>query len=127
MRWLVMAMGLSFAPGTAQHTSLHIAANVVKYEDEVLIPWVDNFLFGTLTMDGMDSLSGRFEEVREAVNMEMKAPDHPPGRTMSCLGMFLDCSSENVLDHFAVLDKKFLETLRGYASQLSSTMTPRDL
>ena len=127
MRWIVMAMGLSFAPGVAQHTSLHIAANVVTESDECLLPWVDNFLFGTMSSPGMDSLRSRFETVRKAVNMEMKPADAEPGRTMSCVGLFLDCSSDDVMEHFATLDPAFLKNLESAIPTITDIMTPREL
>jgi len=125
-KWLVMAMGLSFAPGIAQHTSLHICANVVNGSEETLLPWVDNFLFGSQTECAMTDLLQRFESVRKTVNLDIKPSTDSPTRVMSCLGLQLDCSGDDVDDHFATLDTKFLENLKISREQLCLDMTPRE-
>lgn len=125
--WLVMAMGLCFAPGVAQQSSLHIAKNVPKTSEETIIPWVDNFLFGTLGSKNMTSLLDRFENVRCIVNMEMKPADDKPGRTLLALGLFLDCSAEDVNDHWASLQPTFVENLKMAKETITGTMTPRDV
>jgi len=127
LEWLVMTMGLCFAPGVAQQTAMHVCRNVVDAaREEVLEAWVDNFLFGTLTAQEMDDLERRFEEVRKIVNLELK-PSEPAARVLRCLGLLLDVSSNNVNEHFATLDEDFVSALLGHAENIRDNMTPREL
>ena len=127
LEWLVMTMGLCFAPGVAQQTAMHVCRNVVDAaREEVLEAWVDNFLFGTLMAQEMDDLERRFEEVRQIINLELK-PSEPAARVLRCLGLLLDVSADNVNEHFATLDEDFVAALSGHAENIRDNMTPREL
>jgi len=125
--WEVMTMGVCFAPGVAQQSATHICQNVQEKElEEVLLAWVDNFLFGTLSKDAMDDLERRFEEIRQRVNLEVK-PSDPASRVMRCLGLLLDCTSDEINGHYATLDEDFISALTRYGERIGDKMTAREL
>lgn len=105
MKWLVMAMGLSFAPKVAQQTALQICRLAAPYGG--IIPWVDNFLFSTKTPEEMTKLLARFEEVRNQINLELKPTEDKPNTTLDALGLHFDVSADQVEDHFVTMGKDF--------------------
>lgn len=127
VRWMVMPMGFSFAPAIAQHVSLHICKNVNTKGDLVLIPWVDNFLFGTDTMTEMQGLIQRFTKVAHEINLDMKPADYVPSQTMDCLGLTLDVTGATKNEHFASLSQAYKENLRHLKGTLNVVMSPREL
>lgn len=122
--WLVMPMGFAHAPRIAQLTSRAICDLVLRRQAGILIPWVDNFLMGGKTQEDVQALKTTLLDVAREVRMELKDPENVPSRTMTCLGLALDCSHESSLDHFAELEPTFKEQLRNHMTR--NICTPRD-
>jgi len=124
--WLVMPQGFSLAPHIAQHTSLHLSKNAIHdMEDVMLTPWVDNFLFGTLTDQDMDRLITRFVDVCSEANVELKPAELPPGTTMDALGLHFDVSAADLNDHFVELQPGFRESMIEDEALIRTFMSPR--
>ena len=100
--WRVMPMGYLNAPRIGQQTALHVCANVVQ-KGGTMIPWIDNFLFGSDTPPVMESMQRKFAEVTRFVNIECKKEAMPYGHTMEAIGLHFDVSAEDANDHFGPL------------------------
>jgi len=125
-RWNVMPQGFMLAPRIAQFTSLHIAKNTLQGDkDSILAPWIDNFLFGAADRHQMDILISKFQNICEAINLDIKPPETPPGVTMDALGLHFDVSSPDIDDHYVELQSKFKENMAENEALISSRMTPR--
>jgi len=125
-RWLVMPQGFSYAPRIAQFTSLHISNNTLQgAEDSVVLPWIDNFMFGASDLHQMDSLITRFEHICKVINLDIKPPEARPGVTMDAIGLHFDVSSSDIDEHFVELQTKFKDIMAENEALISSRMTPR--
>jgi len=125
-RWEVMPQGFSLAPRIAQFTSLHLSQNALhETTDSLLVPWIDNFLFGANDFEHMDILKLNFENICSTVNVDIKPPESPPGVTMDALGLHFDVSSFDIDDHFVELQSKFRDTMAANEALIGSRMTPR--
>lgn len=124
--WDVMPQGFSLASKIAQTTSLHLCKNAVSDSKCILIPWIDNFLHGTQTMDEMFRLIRDFNNVCDRVNVECKPAEQPPGTTMDALGLHFDVSDDEVSNHFVELQTTFKDHLISNLDLLGSMMTPRE-
>jgi hypothetical protein len=123
----VLPMGFKYAPGIAQWTSLHIAANAcIGGTSDVMIPWVDNFLSGADTQEEIINLVGRFEEITKKVSLECK-PTVPPARTMEALGLVLNVEADDMMEHFVCLTEKYQKDLQEEMEKISGEMSARQV
>lgn len=123
--WKVLPMGFSYAPGIAQHTSLHLCRNIryVAGTGEI-VPWVDNFLMSAGTQEQADTLLKSFEKVMDHVQCEYKGDDKPR-REMNALGLYFNTSSDDTDAHFVTLSSDFKLALQQSHKKIASRMTTR--
>ena len=90
-----------------------------------MIPWIDNFLFGSDTPPVMESMQRRFAEVTHRVNIECKEEAMPYGHTMDAIGLHFDVSATDAMDHFVEVQAFFRDQMAKDLGLLAATMTPR--
>jgi hypothetical protein len=91
-RFTVLPMGFKFAPGIAQHTSLHLLRNMTW--TGVKTAWVDNFLFGAESMEDLEQGLTEFQALCSHVGLDVKPPER--GQRLKVLGALIDVQTKTV-------------------------------
>ena len=129
-RWLVMPMGFSHAPRVANLTSVHMCNNAAAQMPNVeLIPWVDNFLYGTDNDTSMNALIVSMDEILRRCNIELKPfkSGEVPGATIDAVGLHFDVTHESLENHFVELAPDFRAHMQASVSKVSTTMEARTI
>jgi hypothetical protein len=92
LRFAVLPMGFKYAPGIAQHTSMHILKNM-KWSG-VKRAWVDNFLFGGESVEHVHEGLREFLGLCRFVGLDVKPAE--VGTSLTVLGARMDLSNKTV-------------------------------
>jgi hypothetical protein len=89
-RLKVLPMGYAYAPAIAQAISNTILDQIRRDDGAVAYAWIDNFLFGASTKEGLEEIIRRFKAECKRLSVELKEECTEPAKKMDVLGATID-------------------------------------